>query len=292
MYTKNKMANGWLELSAMPSKLLFRYLSCISGSFKRATNEEYHFFIAILATSMFCFSGLTAHAQSAEEEAVKKVIRTETEAWGKRDADAWQASWSQDPRASRTILMNNMLIDAMGWENFGPGMIKDIHENPEPKIKNFSNHNYNIRISGDIAWVNYDQKVISLDATPGPYTVSREQRVLVKEDGQWKILSQTTYLPETFGSSQEAVQNSLNTISYNFYEDKKLNEAIEVLKLTTMLYPQSWNTYNYLGVAYTEAGNKKMAIKSYERSLKLNPGNEEATKGLAELKQKARVSIK
>ena len=47
--------------------------------------------------------------------------------------------------------------------------------------------------------------------------------------------------------------------------------------------PKSANTYDSLGEAYMKSGDKEMAIASYKKSLKLNPGNNNAVDMLKKL---------
>lgn len=224
-----------------------------------------------------------ANAQSAEEEEIKKVIRAETDAWRMRDAEAWKATWHQSPEATRTIVMNHNLVDAVGWENFSPIVMEEIEQDPRADINEYITDDYMIRVSDDLAWVNFHQVVKSAD--DGSESHTREQRVLIKEEGDWKILSQTTYVTESFDSGPIAVRNNLNAIAYGLYEEEKLEEAIEVLKLNAQLYPEVWSIYNDLGQIYAELGDKHLAIKNYERSLQLNPRNEDGSKALAELRE-------
>ncbi len=59
---------------------------------------------------------------------------------------------------------------------------------------------------------------------------------------------------------------------------EKLNNAIEKLKLNVENYPDSPNTYDRLGEAYMQNGQTDLAIMNYNKSLELNPNNENATK--------------
>lgn len=267
MFTKINLAKDWLKLPVVPQKPL-------------------SLLFYIIVPVFLCLSMPNANAQSVHEEAVKIVIRAETDAWMRQDADAWQSIWVQSDKAGRTIVTHEKLEDAMGWTNFGPAVIKNMRESPKHEIREFRHHNYNIRISDEMAWANFDQKISAPEGSDGPATVSREQRVLVVEDGRWKILAQITYLPETFEVAPETVQSRLEAVSYELYEDKKLDEAIEVLELSAKLFPESGDTYHHLGAAYAEAGKKRQAIKNYKKCLQLNPENEEARQDLAKLEQK------
>lgn len=66
-------------------------------------------------------------------------------------------------------------------------------------------------------------------------------------------------------------------------KENKENEALEIFKLNTQLYPKGWNTYDSYGELLFEDGKKEEAKKSYQKSLKLNPKNENAIKVLKEL---------
>ena len=50
------------------------------------------------------------------------------------------------------------------------------------------------------------------------------------------------------------------------------------------MYPDVYSTYESLGEAYMNAGNKELAIKNYEKSLRLNPANTKTAKMLEKLK--------
>ena len=52
------------------------------------------------------------------------------------------------------------------------------------------------------------------------------------------------------------------------------------------MHPDVYTTYDNLGQAYINAGNKELAVKSFEKSLQLNPANVNATKKLEQLRDK------
>ena len=59
---------------------------------------------------------------------------------------------------------------------------------------------------------------------------------------------------------------------------KKLTDALEIFKLNTRLYPDSFNTFDSLGECLLLMGKKEEGIKAYNKSLELNPRNENAKK--------------
>jgi dienelactone hydrolase len=75
----------------------------------------------------------------------------------------------------------------------------------------------------------------------------------------------------------------LNQLGYALMADQKLKAATEILKLNVAEYPQSFNTYDSLGEAYMNDGQRDLAIKNYKKSLELNPQNTNAVDMLKKL---------
>jgi tetratricopeptide (TPR) repeat protein len=68
----------------------------------------------------------------------------------------------------------------------------------------------------------------------------------------------------------------LNLLGYRLLALKRVPEAIEIFKLNVATYPYSADAYDSLGEAYMTLGDRDAAIRSYVRSLELNPRNENA----------------
>lgn len=82
------------------------------------------------------------------------------------------------------------------------------------------------------------------------------------------------------------LENVINAKGYDLMKEKKLKEAIEIFKLNTFAFPRSANAFDSLGEAYLEAGDRKLAIENYKKSLLLNPENENAREILKRLEDK------
>jgi tetratricopeptide (TPR) repeat protein len=78
-------------------------------------------------------------------------------------------------------------------------------------------------------------------------------------------------------------ENEFIGLGYGLLHMKKFKEAIEIFKLSVEAYPQSYNAYDSLGEAYMDNGDKELAIKNYQKSLELNPGNANGVEKLKEL---------
>ena len=81
-------------------------------------------------------------------------------------------------------------------------------------------------------------------------------------------------------------ENDLNDWGYSLMANKELEKALQVLKLNTMLFPDSWNVYDSYGEALLNSNRKIEAIEMYEKSIQLNPENEDGKRVLLQIKQK------
>jgi CubicO group peptidase (beta-lactamase class C family) len=81
---------------------------------------------------------------------------------------------------------------------------------------------------------------------------------------------------------------SNNPNPYHFPEEHKYQQALEILKLNTELFPGSWNVYDSYGEILLLMGQKEEAIKSYKKSVELNPNNTGGKKILESLLKEKR----
>jgi tetratricopeptide (TPR) repeat protein len=85
-------------------------------------------------------------------------------------------------------------------------------------------------------------------------------------------------------------EESLNNLGYYYFNKKETELSLQIFKLNCTEYPQSANTYDSLGEIYEAVGKLELARQNYQKSLDLNPKNENAsqmiTKIDAQLKSK------
>jgi hypothetical protein len=79
------------------------------------------------------------------------------------------------------------------------------------------------------------------------------------------------------------LENELNALGYQLARERKLNEAIAVFHMNIRAFPDSWNVYDSLGEMQAWTGNTESAIKNFEKSLELNPENENAARKLNQI---------
>lgn len=86
-------------------------------------------------------------------------------------------------------------------------------------------------------------------------------------------------------TSYDVHESQLNAVGYRLLGDGRTELAIGIFALCVSEHPESANAYDSLGEAYTAAGQKELAIRNYEKSLELDPGNDNARRGLEGLRR-------
>jgi CubicO group peptidase (beta-lactamase class C family) len=83
--------------------------------------------------------------------------------------------------------------------------------------------------------------------------------------------------------SYEATERDFNRLGYQFLRIQKKENSLETFASATLIFPKSANIYDSYGEALLQCGKKEDAIKMYQKSVELNPDNENAKKVLKEL---------
>ena len=110
---------------------------------------------------------------------------------------------------------------------------------------------------------------------------------LIIEKGFDKALPEIENARKEYADSLLFDENALNWLGYHFlYWWGRENEAVELFKMIVSVYPNSANAYDSLGEAYMIIGENDQAIKNYEKSLELNPDNQNAKNLLEQLRNK------
>jgi CubicO group peptidase (beta-lactamase class C family) len=91
---------------------------------------------------------------------------------------------------------------------------------------------------------------------------------------------------ELTGERAEKAINQLGyTLLYSLPYSGHEQDAIRVFQRNAQDFPQSSNVYDSLGEAYMKVGEKDLAITNYEKSLQLDPKNQNAVAQLKNLKE-------
>ncbi|MBK9096830.1 MAG: tetratricopeptide repeat protein [bacterium] len=75
-----------------------------------------------------------------------------------------------------------------------------------------------------------------------------------------------------------------NFLGYQYLGEKKYDIAVAIFSFNAEKFPGSSNVWDSLGEAYMNSGNSELAVKNYEKSLQLDPGNDNAKQMIAKMK--------
>jgi tetratricopeptide (TPR) repeat protein len=80
-------------------------------------------------------------------------------------------------------------------------------------------------------------------------------------------------------------EREFNSLGYRLLGQGRMAEGVWVFEFNARRHPDSWNAHDSLGEAYMKSGRTNNAIRSYERSLRLNPENAKAKKMLETMRR-------
>ena len=108
------------------------------------------------------------------------------------------------------------------------------------------------------------KKLKTGEKTPGEYFKAKEYH---KALAAFKAIQAKDSTNETVGEWR------LNRLGYRFVREQKYDEALEIFKINTQLYPKSSNVFNSLGEAFYLKKDTVNAIFNFKKSLSINPEN-------------------
>jgi len=118
-----------------------------------------------------------------------------------------------------------------------------------------------------------------------PFKPSADDLLLVVANAKGADAAVAKYDELKKSQPGEIHENTLNGLGYAFLSADQITDAIVVFRHNVAEYPQSWNPYDSLGEAYMRAGQKELAIQNYEKSIELNPKNQNGIEMLKKLKR-------
>jgi tetratricopeptide (TPR) repeat protein len=87
------------------------------------------------------------------------------------------------------------------------------------------------------------------------------------------------------GQSYDFSENALVALAAPLINANKPDDAMAWLQLNAEFYPKSSATYAALGQAYAKKNDTPNAVKSFEKAVELDPGNQNAKRQLEQLKK-------
>lgn len=118
-----------------------------------------------------------------------------------------------------------------------------------------------------------------------PYTKFRDPSYNVDSF----VIAHFARVSSRMGYSIPPPESFINWLGYLFMMEKQYNKAYNLLKINIDNFPTSYNVYDSMGELLLLKGDTTSAIESYQKSLKINPGNENAKNIIKKLKNKPRA---
>lgn len=121
------------------------------------------------------------------------------------------------------------------------------------------------------------------EAAPEDFTFANFHDLAIAQDySNLEDLHKETLLKHP---NVEFPQGKLNYIGLQLSYHKQLEKSIRLYEFALYLYPDSGNLYDSLGETYMLASDTKNAIINFEKSLELDPSNQNAIQRLNQLKK-------
>jgi len=110
--------------------------------------------------------------------------------------------------------------------------------------------------------------------------------LIARAKGTAAALQRYAELKKSPSAEYKVDERTLNILGYTLMYSGQIQDATTVFQRNVQEYPESGNAYDSLGEAYMKAGQKELAIQNYEKSLQLDPKNQNAANMLKKLKEK------
>ena len=109
--------------------------------------------------------------------------------------------------------------------------------------------------------------------------------LIAKLKGTPVALQRYAQIKKSAEGDKQISEGTLNNVGYMLLSSGQTKDAIAIFQWNVQEYPASGNVYDSLGEAYMKDGQKELAIQNYEKSLQLDPKNQNAVEMLKKLKE-------
>jgi|GEM_PF-2041892 len=134
----------------------------------------------LLSTAFLLLLSISLLAQNNEKQAIIEVIEGEHVAAASKDFNKFAGYYDQN---ENVIWGNGITYSYKGWAEVGKTIKSLMEQDPEPMDPSVF-YNYQISIAGNKAWATFDKK-----EKGGSHPISKEQRILIKKNGEWKLVT-------------------------------------------------------------------------------------------------------
>ena len=109
--------------------------------------------------------------------------------------------------------------------------------------------------------------------------------IIARARGAHAALDRYTELRKSGELQGEKAEGALNQLGYSLLYSGHEKDATTVFQRNVQEFPKSSNVYDSLAEAYAKVGEKDLAIANYEKSLQLDPKNQNAVERLKKLRE-------
>lgn len=134
------------------------------------------------------------------------------------------------------------------------------------------------------SWIRWIYASLSQTSASAIVSICRPLSETIMQKGVEEAARQYRDLKANHAAEYSFDENELNILGYQLMARNMIDAAIGIFKLNIEAYPESGNAYDSMGEAYMNKGDKELAIKNYEKSLELNPENDNAKWALEKLR--------
>ena len=191
--------------------------------------------------------------------------------------------FNSDETIGVSFIDNEMIVSWRGNDNIKPLKVNDstfyIKDMNEKFVFNLQSSIY-IELAEKREHKGKKYKFIKLQEgqkTPREYFLNKEYE---------KALAGYLEIQRKDSLDRAINQWTINSLGYQFMNEKKYDEAIEILKINIKLHPKSSNTYDSLADAYLRKKDTTNAITFYKKALSINPENSSSKRMLNRITKK------
>lgn len=144
----------------------------------------------LIPTLLLTFAG-QLFAQQDEEAAILQVIATETSSYIEKDFEQWKSCWHTEGEILFMYVTTQNMYMYESWKELERAMEESFNGDADHELKVAERTHVRMTIGDNIAWVNFNQDDNG--------RITKEQRVLEKVDGKWKICDMTAVNVTSYG---------------------------------------------------------------------------------------------
>ncbi|MEO6130464.1 MAG: serine hydrolase, partial [Saprospiraceae bacterium] len=113
--------------------------------------------------------------------------------------------------------------------------------------------------------------------------VTTRLKEIIAAKGPGKLVKEFKKIKNKNADKYDIAENDINSLGYYYLKENQADAALALFKINMMEFPSSFNVYDSYGEALMKQGKTKLAIINYQKSLELNPGNDNGIAMLAKM---------